>query len=285
MSGSVSKKTDYVVAGAEAGSKLKKAAELGVTVLEEQQFIDLDKRLIEGSKEGGTNSSSNRRCCPNAQTSRAGTDSRCSRQSTQARRARAPEAPMDRLSRPVPAGNIGEAGHRRAMAPPVQQQPPPCLLLLSRTVRSGAAVPGALSAGAAAAGAEAPGAAPAAAAGSSFYFFSTLAVFISRLSGCSLLYFFCWTISSIRCFTFSYGGAAVVARLFELDDVPAELRLHRRMLVFARLQGQRPHPRTASPSGPAWKNFRSPLLAPGHPWTRAFATSSELAGLPSPSNT
>ncbi len=41
VSGSVSKKTSYVVAGEEAGSKLAKANELGVTVLDEAGLIEL----------------------------------------------------------------------------------------------------------------------------------------------------------------------------------------------------------------------------------------------------
>jgi len=41
VTGSVSKKTDFVVAGAEAGSKLDRAQELGVTVLDEEKFLQL----------------------------------------------------------------------------------------------------------------------------------------------------------------------------------------------------------------------------------------------------
>ncbi|MHB8964069.1 MAG: BRCT domain-containing protein, partial [Saccharofermentanales bacterium] len=41
VSGSVSKKTDYVLAGEEAGSKLDKANALGVRVIGKQEFLDM----------------------------------------------------------------------------------------------------------------------------------------------------------------------------------------------------------------------------------------------------
>lgn len=44
VAGSVSKNTDYVVAGEKAGSKLTKAEELGVTILDENQLLSLLKK-------------------------------------------------------------------------------------------------------------------------------------------------------------------------------------------------------------------------------------------------
>ena len=43
VAGSVSKKTDFVVAGAQAGSKLEKAQQLGVSILDEGQFLEMVK--------------------------------------------------------------------------------------------------------------------------------------------------------------------------------------------------------------------------------------------------
>ena len=44
VSGSVSKKTDYVLAGSDAGSKLEKARTLGVSIIDEKTFL----RVING---------------------------------------------------------------------------------------------------------------------------------------------------------------------------------------------------------------------------------------------
>ena len=44
VSDSISKKTDFLVAGADPGSKLERARMLGVPILDERDFLDMVQR-------------------------------------------------------------------------------------------------------------------------------------------------------------------------------------------------------------------------------------------------
>ncbi len=52
VAGSVSKKTDYVITGSDAGSKAKKATELGVTILTEDEWLHMIETTTAPSAEG-----------------------------------------------------------------------------------------------------------------------------------------------------------------------------------------------------------------------------------------